>query len=149
MTQNTPQSQLDALFIDTQLENWVRQALGFDGFVESVAKQKTPSYPPHTICRHKETKQYTITLALAGYDKETINIEAKNASIRITSDGSKPATDPNIDVLHRGIATRSFKFVIPMHESLEVTSATFENGLLTILVDTKPTTDKSTSIKIN
>lgn len=124
---------IDALF---------HNMIGFDRMPDILATQqqhKQSSFPPHTISRHKETKEYTVTLALVGYDKKSITIESKAAGIRISSEGAKVEIDENIDILHNGIATRSFKLNIPMHESLEVTNASFDNGMLTILINSKET----------
>ena len=64
------------------------------------------NYPPYDIIKHSDTK-YDVHVALAGYSKEDIDVEVKENTLSIKSIKNKE--DKDIEILHRGIATRHFE----------------------------------------
>ena len=104
--------------------------LGFDHFeqlVDSFSKIDD-SYPPYNIEQVVESG-YRITLALAGFKRECINITVENSQLTIKG---KQKADPNTVYLHRGIATRQFVKSFVLADNIEVKNAEFDNGLLHI-----------------
>ena len=105
--------------------------LGFDHFerlVDTLAKGQDESYPPYNIEQIGECG-FRITLALAGFKKENINIslEANQLTVR-----GKQEPDPNAVYIHRGIATRQFIKSFILADGMEVKNAEFVDGLLHI-----------------
>ncbi|MBR1735192.1 MAG: Hsp20 family protein [Alphaproteobacteria bacterium] len=104
--------------------------LGFDHFerlVDTLSKIDD-SYPPYNIEQIGD-HGFRITLALAGFRKESISIVMDNNQLIIKG---KQEADPNAVYLHRGIASRQFMKSFVLSDTIEVINAEFENGLLHI-----------------
>lgn len=105
--------------------------LGFDHFerlIDTLSKGQDESYPPYNIEQIGE-RGFRITLALAGFKKESINIslDANQLIVR-----GKQEADPNAVYIHRGIATRQFIKSFILADGVEVKNAEFVDGLLHI-----------------
>ena len=110
-----------------------RSAIGFDRlaqlFDEAQRADAQPSYPPYDIELVSEDK-YSITMAVAGFARNEIDLEVEGDSLRIT--GRKQKEEAKRTYLHRGIAARDFEHRFQLADHVKVTSAKFDNGLLTI-----------------
>jgi len=128
-----------------------RSTVGFDrlfqlldsaGGVESEAS----TYPPYNIERKSET-EYRISMAVAGFAKDEIDIQVKEQSLTIK--GEKKADDKDRQFLHRGIATRTFERRFQLADHVEVTGADLQDGLLHVdLVRNVPERLKPRSVQI-
>ena len=111
-------------------------SIGFDSIFDEFDRMLDSSdfvsnYPPYNINQVKDNK-YKIEVALAGFDKKDIAVEAKGNSLTIRSK-NKEAIDENGDgVVHRGIARRQFVRSFALGEDIKVNDAKLENGLLTV-----------------
>jgi molecular chaperone IbpA len=108
-----------------------RSAIGFDRLA-SLLEQRTeasPSYPPYNIELVAEDK-YRIVMALAGFSRNEVEIVAERDSLHVT--GRKQKDDTQRTYLHRGIAARDFEQRFQLANHVKVTSASFDNGMLTI-----------------
>ena len=108
--------------------------VGFDRLFENMAQMSAgskslPSYPPFNVVQ--DGNQYVIEVALAGIDKKDLDVKVQENTLRIAYDSSKEKSDAN-DKLYRGIAQRSFRRQFSLAEDVEVTGASFKNGLLQI-----------------
>jgi molecular chaperone IbpA len=113
-----------------------RAFLGFDrvfnNFENRWANQINNNYPPFNIERHGDT--YTVTLAVAGFEKEEISVSVDQDSLIIS--GEKKDTDNSEkEYLHRGLALRNFEKAFQMSEHMEVKSAEIKNGLLSVVIE--------------
>ena len=104
--------------------------LGFeelDRLVERTAKSGNEGYPPYNIEQVSE-QAYRITLAVAGFREEDLNITLEDSQLVIrgkqTDDGAGKV------FLHRGIAARQFQRSFVLADGVEVAGASLENGLL-------------------
>jgi len=88
------------------------------------------NYPPHNLTENGEGK-YTITIAVAGLDKEDISISLEDQNLTIAYD-SKTSEEEDTTILYQGIAHRSFSKVFHLAESIEVKDAVMSNGLIVI-----------------
>lgn len=128
-----------------------RSTVGFDrlfqlldsaGGVESEAS----TYPPYNIERKSET-EYRISMAVAGFAKDEIDIQVKEQSLTIK--GEKKSDDKDRLFLHRGIATRAFERRFQLADHVEVTGADLQDGLLHVdLVRNVPERLKPRSVQI-
>lgn len=128
-----------------------RSTVGFDrlfqlldsvGGVESEAS----TYPPYNIER-KADNQYRITMAVAGFSKDELDIEVKEQSLTVK--GEKKSDDKDRQFLHRGIATRAFERRFQLADHVEVTGADLQDGLLHIdLVRNVPERLKPRTVQI-
>ena len=108
-----------------------RSAIGFDRLA-SLLEQRAdsqPSYPPYNIELVSEDK-YRIVMAIAGFDRSEVEIVAERDSLQVT--GKKAKEETQRTFLHRGIAARDFEQRFQLANHVKVTTASFDNGMLTI-----------------
>ena len=128
-----------------------RSSIGFDhlaSLLDSITSLdgEAGSYPPYNIERLAEN-EYRITMAVAGFGEDDINVELKESALTVR--GEKKTDTEDAKFLHRGIATRTFERRFRLADYVEVRGADLENGLLHIdLVRELPETMKPRSIKI-
>lgn len=106
--------------------------LGFEPLerlVERTARAGADGYPPFNI-EVTENGIYTITLAVAGFREDEIDISLEDRQLVIRGQQAEPEGERIF--LHRGIATRQFRRIFALAEGVEVMRATLENGLLTV-----------------
>jgi len=114
----------------------------FDNFFNdsfpNLLRQTTQGYPVTDIFRN-ENGDTVMQLALAGFTRDNLSIEVKPEKRSLTVRASTGAeTDDELD---RRIARRSFeKTYVNYDDNLDLSSisASFENGLLTVVVPTRP-----------
>ncbi|MFL5209601.1 MAG: Hsp20 family protein [Microvirga sp.] len=110
-----------------------RSTIGFDRLFDMLDQTRSESasnWPPYNIERISED-DYRITMALAGFSPGEIELVQKENTLFVA--GHKNAEqDEGAEVLHRGIATRSFRQSFNLAEHVKVVGAHFENGLLFI-----------------
>lgn len=108
-----------------------RSTVGFDrlfNLLEAGARDDD-GYPPFDIVKDGEDS-YRITLAVAGFRPEDIEIVAQQNLLNVT--GKRAEDDGKGEFLHRGIAARSFERRFQLADFIEAGDARFENGLLSI-----------------
>jgi len=111
----------------------LKHFIGFDNNITGFPYGKSPNFPPYNLIRHNDTN-YSIEMALAGYDQDDINITEDKGLLVI----EKASTDDGVssdEYIHQGIANRSFKSVFRLMNDIVVAAATFENGILTISLE--------------
>ena len=110
-----------------------RSAIGFDRlaqlFDSAQLVDAQPGYPPYNIELVAEDK-YLITMAVAGFDRSELELEAERDTLKIT--GRKQREEQGKTYLHRGIAARNFEHRFQLADHVKVVRATVESGLLTI-----------------
>ncbi|MDR0677604.1 MAG: Hsp20 family protein [Holosporaceae bacterium] len=103
--------------------------LGFEHFerlVDSLSKAQEDSYPPYNIEQIGD-HGFRITLALAGFKREDIQISLENNQLTIRG---KQEPDSQAVYVYRGIAARQFIKTFILADGVEVKGADFDNGLL-------------------
>ena len=111
-----------------------RTSVGFDRvhrFMDAALQSDTSqtSYPPYNIQRHDDN-EYSITLAVAGFAPEDLNIEVKENLLSVA--GERKSSKGTGEYLHRGIAGRGFQRRFHLADHIRVLGAHMEHGLLTI-----------------
>jgi len=110
-----------------------RSTVGFDrlfDFLESASRAEQDNYPPFDIEKLGDDS-YRITLAVAGFKREEIEIVAHQNMLTITGRrGDDRGKDGNY--LHMGIATRAFERKFELADFVRVTAAGLSDGLLRI-----------------
>lgn len=104
--------------------------IGFDRLLDEMndaVKHANDHYPPHNIIKESDT-EYTIEIAVAGFNKDNISIEQKERSLIITGEYKSKGRE----VIHRGISTRNFKRSFRLSEYVQVTGASFQDGILAV-----------------
>ena len=127
-----------------------RNSIGYDRFaslLDSALKTEVSGYPPYNI-EVIEDNNYAITIAVAGFKQDEVNIEVENGVLSVRA--KKAPSESESKYLHQGIATRSFERKFNLAEFIEVTEAKLEDGLLNIhLVKRVPDAMKPRTIAIN
>ena len=125
--------------------------VGFDqlfNMFDSLAGNEPASYPPYNIERTGENA-YRVTLAVAGFQEENLEIEAKENVLTVRGVQNEQGQNGQREVLYQGIAGRSFERRFQLAEHVEVSGANLDNGLLHIdLVRHIPETMKPRKISI-
>jgi molecular chaperone IbpA len=108
-----------------------RSTVGFDRLFDLLDQrvESTTSWPPYNI-EKVDDDHYRIVMAVAGFAPDEIELLQQDSTLTVS--GQKHPEPEGVQVLHRGIATRAFKQSFNLADHVTVTSATLENGLLTI-----------------
>jgi molecular chaperone IbpA len=98
--------------------------------LNTAHKTNSQSYPPYDLLKLDEDT-YQISLAIAGFSKEDINVSVDNGTLIIKGEIVE-ITDA--EVVHKGIAGRKFTRTFALGEYMEVTSAELKDGMLHVHV---------------
>ena len=132
-----------------------RSFIGFDhlaGLIDKASRaDKQSSYPPYNVELIAED-HYRITMAIAGFAEEELEIESKQNTLVVT--GTKSASSDTSKTerkfLHQGIADRNFERKFQLGDHVKVNSAFMEHGLLHIDLEREiPEALKPRKIAIN
>ena len=122
--------------------------IGFNrelGRLNTAHKTNSQTYPPYDLLKLDEDT-YRLSLAIAGFTKEDIDISIDNGTLNIKGELVEII---DAEVVHQGIAGRKFTRSFALGEYMEVTGAEMKDGMLHINVDRiVPEDKKPKSIKI-
>ncbi len=111
-----------------------RTTVGFDRLFDlletSARTAPVDNYPPFDIERTSEDA-YRITIAVAGFKAEEVELTAQHNLLVVTGRKGESA-DEGRQFVHRGIATRAFERRFELADYVQVTGAGLDDGLLTI-----------------
>src|SRR5918992_5348425 len=100
--------------------------LGFDEMerlIDRVGKTGSDGYPPYNIERiagsegHPGTEVLRITLAIAGFKRDQVEITVENNQLNIRG---RQQDDKSRQYIHRGIAARQFSRAFVLADGIEV-----------------------------
>lgn len=130
-----------------------RATVGFDrlkSLLDSVNRvdEQALSYPPYNIEKIDED-HYRISMAVAGFGEEDLEITVKEGSLVIAGKKAKEEKAEEPTFLYRGIAQRAFERRFDLADHIRVQDASLENGLLHVeLVREVPEAMKPRTIRI-
>ena len=112
-----------------------RTTIGFDRIASllnnSLGSDSTSNgYPPYNVEMISDC-EYSITIAVAGFSQDDIDIQMENGLLTIKGH-KKTVNNEQSKLLYQGITNRSFKRLFNLAEYVEVTSAEMKDGLLTV-----------------
>ena len=115
---------------------FIPYSIGFDSLFDrlfDIDLESSNSYPPYNISKVDENN-YIIEMALAGFNKDDIEIELADSELTVRS---KKREDSNKDVnlIHQGISHRSFNRKFTLSEEILVKNAEMKNGMLIIKLE--------------
>ena len=130
-----------------------RSTVGFDRLFsmldQAAGLDQAPTYPPYNIERTGEN-DYRISVAVAGFTENDLAIEVKENTLSIRGEKRTAQNERKADVLHQGIASRTFARRFQLADGVQVRGAALENGLLHVdLVREIPEAKKPKLIPIN
>ncbi|TGQ67733.1 Hsp20 family protein [Mesorhizobium sp. M00.F.Ca.ET.186.01.1.1] len=106
-----------------------RSTVGFDRLFDMLENSVRTDWPPYDI-EKKGENEYRITMAVAGFSQEDVELTQHGPELTVT--GQKSTAENGVQFLHRGLASRNFKQVFRLADHVKVANATLENGLLSI-----------------
>ena len=105
-----------------------RSTVGFDRLFDLLDSTDRPDWPPYDIEKLSDD-DYRISMAVAGFKQSEIEITQDGANLTVA--GRKDGRDDR-QLLHHGVATRSFRQVFSLADHVRVTDASMEDGMLSI-----------------
>jgi len=103
------------------------------------------AYPPYDILKLDEDT-YKLSLAVAGFSKEDIDVSVDNGTLIIKGELVDVI---DAEIVHKGIAGRKFTRTFALGEYMEVSNAELKDGMLTVnIVRFVPEDKKPKVIKI-
>jgi molecular chaperone IbpA len=124
--------------------------VGFDRLFNEMLKTQSrgksvPQYPPYNLI--KDGENYTIEMAMAGLTDKDIDIVLEERTLTISYDKSEETRE---NLVHQGLAQRSFKRSFNLADDIEIKKATLKNGLLSVEMERViPEEKKPIKIKIS
>ena len=112
-------------------------SIGFDSIFDEFDRmldstEFVSNYPPYNI-KQVSDSDYKIEVALAGFGKKDIEVEAKDNALTIRSKAKdKTINEKGDGVVHKGIASRQFIRSFALGDDIKAKDAKLENGLLTV-----------------
>ena len=94
------------------------------------------NFPPYNIVKTGENT-YDVELALAGFNKNDIEVVYKENNLTVTSKKQDNAEeiDPDGNMIHRGISKRMFSRSFTISNDVEVKGAELKDGLLKVSLE--------------
>jgi molecular chaperone IbpA len=116
------------------IPNLHRATIGFDRMFNELERQFANSpngngYPPYNIAQINDD-EYMISLAVAGFGMDNLDITKDGKILRI--EGTAPKGDEDVNYLHKGIGGRNFRREFTLADHVEVVQAGLELGMLNI-----------------
>ena len=111
-----------------------RSFVGFDRVfdaLENATAHVSDNYPPFNIERI-DANAYRITIAVAGFKADEIDITAQQNQLLVKGSKAQGAEQDRSRFVHLGIATRNFERRFDLADFVRVTGANIADGLLTI-----------------
>lgn len=112
----------------------LRSSIGFENLnrlADLAGRGESEAYPPYNIEKLSDNG-YRISMAVAGFSREELDIQVQDNMLTVVGRASEPAPDAERQFLHRGIAKRAFERRFQLADTIRVTSANYADGLLNI-----------------
>ena len=115
------------------LSSLFHTTIGFDDIARILNNfansEQANTYPPYNISKIDDYT-YRISIALAGFETNDIDIILEKDILTIKSSGKKKNINENF--LYKGIAFRAFEKKFQLADNIKIKEATLKNGLLNI-----------------
>ena len=127
-----------------------RTSIGFDRLFDTLNRLNNTtnvqeSYPPYNIISNGDDC-FVIEIALAGFKKEELEVEVKEATLHIK--GEKLEEDGKRSYVHKGIGGRRFHKTFTLAEYVEVDTVNFVDGILSISMERRVPEEKKPKILV-
>ncbi len=110
--------------------------VGFDDLFDRLfdIDVNNNSYPPYNILR-VDNYNYVIEMALAGFNKDQIEIEIADNELSVRSKIKELKDSESKNLIHQGISKRSFVRKFTVSDEIRVKNADLNNGMLRIKLE--------------
>tara|TARA_B100000035_G_scaffold159146_1_gene135689 strand:+ start:287 stop:715 length:429 start_codon:yes stop_codon:yes gene_type:complete len=115
---------------------FIPYSIGFDNIFDRLFDmdlESSNSYPPYNISK-VDDNNYIIEMALAGFNKDDIEIELADSELTVRSK-KREDSKKDVNLIHQGISHRSFNRKFTLSEEILVKNAEMTNGMLIIKLE--------------
>lgn len=125
-------SQLDNLY-NRFFDELNRHSIGLVQQLNNAPKISAciTDFPRYNLYKVDE-ETHVLEFALAGYKKENISIEVDRKMLIVSGTTTEP--EQKYEYTYKGITTKAFKKELMLGEHVKVQPATFEDGMLSIVL---------------
>ena len=112
---------------------FIPYSIGFDDLFDRLFDmdlESSNSYPPYNISK-VDDNNYIIEMALAGFNKDDIEIELADSELTVRSK-KRENSSKDVNLIHQGISHRSFNRKFTLSEEILVKNAEMKDGMLII-----------------
>ena len=105
----------------------------FESMLGNGGMTMQSNYPPYNI-RKTGKDNYSIEVALAGFNKKDVEVEFEDNILTVRTKQLNKSDDQNIngEIIHKGISQRQFARSFTIADDVKVNEAELKDGLLTI-----------------
>ncbi len=111
-------------------------SVGFDDLFDRLFEMdiNSKSYPPYNIVKNDEY-HYTIEMALAGFNKNQIEVEQADSKLTVRSVLTDNVDSSSKNLIHQGISQRSFERSFTLSDEIHIKSAELKDGMLKVKLE--------------
>jgi molecular chaperone IbpA len=112
----------------------LRSSIGFENLnrlVDFATRGDSDAYPPYNIEKVGDGT-YRISMAVAGFSRDELDLTVQDNVLIVVGRTNEPAQGEEPQFIHRGIAKRAFERRFQLADTIKVTGAGYDNGLLNI-----------------
>jgi len=106
-----------------------RTTVGFDRLFDMLDSGTRPDWPPYDIEKIGEN-DYRIVMAIAGFSQDEVELTQQGPELMVV--GQKADEQSGRQLLHQGLAYRSFRQSFRLADHMKIKAANLVNGLLAI-----------------
>ena len=105
----------------------------FESMLENEGLTRQSNYPPYNI-RKTSKDNYSIEVALAGFNKKDVEVEFEDNLLTVRTKQVDKSVNKNAggEIIHKGISQRQFARSFTIADDVKVNGAELKDGLLTI-----------------
>ena len=105
----------------------------FESMLGNGGMTMQSNYPPYNI-RKTGKDNYSIEVALAGFNKKDVEVEFEDNILTVRTKQLNKSEDQNVDgeIIHKGISQRQFARSFTIADDVKVNGAELKDGLLKI-----------------
>jgi molecular chaperone IbpA len=111
----------------------LRSSVGFENLnrlVDFATRGEAEAFPPYNIEKLGDGA-YRISMAVAGFSRDELDLTVQENMLIIVGRTDQAETGER-EFIHRGIAKRAFERRFQLADTIKVTGASFDNGLLNV-----------------
>ena len=107
-----------------------KNSIGMDDYLDRFFNMDTTSnYPPYNIVQINNVES-RLEIALAGFKKKEVKVYTEFGKLYV--EGKKEESETVGEIVHKGLAQRSFTRAWTLSDDTEVRQVSFTDGLLTV-----------------
>lgn len=114
------------------------------GQLDYLAAAKT--FLPYNLYKDEKTGAYTLEMAVAGYQKEDLDVEYVDGRLTVEARPSS-AYENSVKFVHQGLTKKAWKAIFPLSPVFMVDAVTLRDGMLKITFARNP--ERVNKLKIN